>query len=123
MSEPSEQPPLFDFPEVPTPTPAMVTKAFAHLTNQHAMVIDLIDIAMRYFSGPPNIDDIVNWERISYQIMKENSVVVLFLVRAIADLLVQLDVDREAVLARMRQAAVARLDDAEQVLRQQGYPT
>lgn len=129
MSEKYEQLPLFDTGGDWTPgKPAETNKPtmsdrFTQVINDHLLAIDLIDLTMRVLKSPRPMTktERAQWDAMCMEIMKRNSPVVIFLVRAIADLLTKIGADRENVMTELRQAAGSRLSVAEEMLKKRGY--
>lgn len=94
------------------------------LAIEHILVIDLIDLTMQIVPDPEHAGSrMAQWRKTANMLLENSTPVVVFLARALADLLVQLGVDRERVLTQLRQAASERIDKTEQFLNRQGHRT
>lgn len=123
MAEDYQQEPLFDLPEARDTKSKSISDRITALIDEHATVIDLIDLTMQMLANDEMADPRyqAEWNRLSDQLIDHNSPVIMFLVRLVAELLLQTPVGREEAVARLRKVAVDRLDYAERVMKARGY--
>lgn len=97
----------------------------AGLAEDHAVAIDLIDLNIRALladrpecPGPAEVDE---WATLTRAMRRHNSAVVMFLIRIIADLAVDADLDHRVLIPMLRGMATTRMDAAERAMTELGY--
>lgn len=113
--------------DIPENAADLIT-AMAGLTIEHNVVIDLIGLQMkmtveRTIGKPVFPPDHQQWCHLVMEIRKTCSPVVMFLVRAVADMAIADGYDREEFLSGLRRLAAARLTRTDLILGDAGPVT